>query len=159
MRVTAIEAGEIQSVDIRLPIEVYAMGRDAKGNPTPFSMLQVLVDAANEIAETTKANNGASLPPADVLPVDPAAFELQPVAATSGGEVILAGEGFGPQPGQILLLVGGEEIDAEIIGWSDMGVRFMLPKIAPAGPTEAEVIVVRGDRAAANPLKITILPD
>jgi len=159
VRVTAIEAGEVQSVDIRLPIEVYAMGRDAKGNPTPFTVLHVLVDAAEEIAETTKANNGASLAPADVLPIDPAAFELEPIAAKSGGEVLLAGEGFGPQPGRILLVVGGEEIDAEILGWYDLGVRFTMPKLMPARLAEAEVIVVRGDGAAANPLKITVLPD
>ena len=159
VRVTAIEAGEVQSVDIRLPIEVYATGRDAQGNPTPFSVLQVLVDAAEEIAETTKANNGASLSPADVLPIDPAAFELEPIAAKSGGEVILAGEGFGPQPGRVLLVVGGEEIDAEILGWYDLGVRFTMPKLMPARMAEAEVIVVRGDGAAASPLKITVLPN
>ncbi len=158
VRVTGLGAGEVQSVDIRLPVEVYAMGRDAKGNPTPFSVLHVLVDAGEEIAETTKANNGASLSPADVLPVDPASFELDPAAAKSGGEVVLAGEGFGPQPGQVLLIVGGKEIDAEILGWYDLGVRFTLPKLALTGPTEAEVVVVRGDRAAANPLKITLAP-
>ncbi len=159
VRVTAIEAGEVQSVDIRLPIEVYATGRDAQGNPTPFSVLQVLVDAAEEIAETTKANNGASLPPADILPIDPAAFELEPIVAKSGGEVLLAGEGFGPQPGRVLLIVGREEIDAEILGWYDLGVRFTMPKLMPARMAEAEVIVVRGDGAAANPLKITVLPN
>ena len=31
VRVTAIEAGDTQSVDIRLPVEVYTMGRDAQG--------------------------------------------------------------------------------------------------------------------------------
>ena len=34
-----------------------------------------------------------------------------------------------------------------------------MPKLEIAAPTEAEVIVVRGDGAAANPLKITLLPE
>ena len=158
VRVTAIEPGEVQSVDIRLPIEVYEIERDEQGNPAPFSVLHVLVDAGNEIIETTEANNGASLAPADILPIDPAAFELDPDAAKSGSEVVLAGEGFGPQPGQVILIIDNKEIDAEILGWYDMGVRFVLPQIRAAGPIEAEVVVVRGDRAAANPLNIRILP-
>ena len=130
VRVTAIEAGDIQSVDIRLPVEVYTMGRDAQGNPAPFAMLHVLVDANREVPETTKANNGARLAPAEILPVDPAAFEVDPVAARPGGEVLLAGEGFGPQPGRVLVVVGGQEMDAEILGWYDLGVRLALPRLA-----------------------------
>lgn len=158
VRVASIEPGEVQSVDIRLPIEVYEVEQDAKGNPAPFSVLHVLVDAGDEIVEKTEANNGASLAPADILPIDPAAFELDPVKAKSGGEVVLAGEGFGPQPGQVILVIDGKEIDAQILGWYDMGVRFALPQIVATGPIEAEVIVVRGDRTAANPLEFTILP-
>ena len=41
----SIEAGDTQSVDIRLPIEVSAMWRDAEGKPAPFQVLHVLVDA------------------------------------------------------------------------------------------------------------------
>ena len=148
----------MQSVDIRLPFSVYDIERDEKGDAAPFSVLHVLVDAGDEIAETAEANNGASLAPADILPIDPASFELDPASAKSGGEVVLAGEGFGPQPGQVILVIGGREIEAEIVGWYDMGVRFILPQIAATGPVEAEAIVVRGDRAAANPLKFTIRP-
>ncbi len=158
VRVTAIEAGDIQSVDIRLPVEVYTMGRDAQGNPAPFSVLHVLVDANREVPETNLANNGARLAVGDILPVDPAAFEIDPVAARPGGEILLAGEGFGPQPGRALVVVGGQEMDAEILGWYDLGVRLALPRVAVAGPTEADVVIVRGDGAAANPLKVTISP-
>jgi hypothetical protein len=156
VRVTAIEPGDIQSVDIRLPPGVYAMGRDAQGNPAPFHMLQVLVDANQEIAETAKDNNGAMLAPAEVLPVDPAAFELKPKAAKSGEEILLAGEGFGPEPGRILVQINGQEMDGEILGWYDLGVQWTLPKLALAAPVEADVIVIRGDGAASNPVKITV---
>ena len=87
-------------------------------------MLHVLVDANREVAETTDANNGARLTPADVLPVDPASFELQPKAAKPGEEMLLAGEGFGPQPGRVLVQVDGREMDGEILGWYDLGVRW-----------------------------------
>ena len=33
-----------------------------------------------------------------------------------------------------------------------------LPKLALAAPVEADVIVIRGDGAAANPVKITLTP-
>ena len=158
VRVTAIEAGDTQSVDIRLPMEVYTMGRDAQGRPVPFSTLHVLVDANREVPEMTRINNGARLIPAEILPVDPAAFEVEPAAAKPGQELVLAGEGFGPEPGQVLVHVGQQELQGEILGWYDLGVRWTLPKAAILAPTEAEVIVIRGDGAAANPLKIAISP-
>ena len=95
---------------------------------------------------------------ADVLPVDPAAFELKPRQAFAGAEVTLAGEGFGPAPGQVLLNLVGLELEGEILGWYDLGVRLRLPDLPLAGPTEAELIVIRSDGTAANPLNITITP-
>ncbi len=158
VRVRAIEADDLQSVDIRLPMEVYSMGRDAQGNPAPFNTLHVLVDAHREIEDVSRANNGARLARAEVLPVDPAAFELNIKQAPAGSEVIIAGEGFGPVPGQVLVHLAGLELDAEILGWFDLGVRINLPKIPLAAPTEAELVVVRGDGAAANPLRMIVQP-
>jgi len=158
VRVMAIEAGDIQSVDIRLPIEAMTMGRDAQGKPAPFSTLHVLVDANQAVPEANRTNNGAKLAPAEILPIDPAAFELDPNTAKPGQAVVLAGEGLGPEPGQLLLNIKGKEVEAEILGWYDLGVRCLIPNMALDGPTEAEAIVIRGDGAATNPLKITITP-
>ncbi|MBN2474733.1 MAG: hypothetical protein JXB62_09000 [Pirellulales bacterium] len=158
VRVTSIEAGAVQSVDVRLPIDVYAMNRDAQGNPAPFATLHVLVDSHQEVAEAQEANNGARIAREEILPVDPAAFEVEPAQAAAGAEVILAGEGFGPQPGQVLVHLAGLELEGEILGWYDLGVRLVLPNLPLAAPTEAELIVIRGDGAAANPLKITVTP-
>ncbi len=158
VRVKSMDAGDIQSVDIRLPIEVAAMWRDADGNPAPFQVLHALVDANREIEETTFTNNGAKFAREEVLPVDPAAFEVDPSSLTAGGEMILAGEGLGPQPGQVLVNVAGREMPAEVLGWYDLGVRINVPQIELSEPTPAEVIVVRGDGAATNPIKITLLP-
>jgi hypothetical protein len=159
VRVTSIEAGDTQSVDIRLPIDVYTMNRDAEGQPAPFEFLHFFVDANREVNDVNLANNGAVVPRDEMLPVDPAAFEADPVQSRSGGEMIVAGEGFGPQPGQVLLNIENQEIQAEIAGWYDLGVKIVMPKLEIIAPTEAEVVVIRGDGAAANPLKVTLLPD
>jgi len=158
VRVTSIQPGETQSVDIRLPFEATQMAKDAEGKPVPFKYLQVLVDANREINDVSRANNGARLTPADVLPVDPAAFELDPSTVAAGGEVVLAGEGFGPEPGKVLVHLGGIEMEAEILGWYDLGVRLKMPELPLADATKAELVVLRGDGAAANPLEITVNP-
>jgi hypothetical protein len=158
VRVKAIEAGDTQSVDIRLPIEAATLWRDAEGKAAPFQVLHVMVDADREIVDAVPTNNGAAIQRDEVLPIDPAAFEVDPSSPAAGGEMILAGEGLGPQPGQVLVNVGGRELQAEVLGWYDLGVRFNVPQVELSESTPAEVIVVRGDGAASNPIKITLLP-
>lgn len=158
VRVTSIEAGEVQAVDIRLPIEVYSMDVDENGRPAPFTTLHALVDAARDVPEVYEANNGAKLGREEILPVDPAAFAVEPGTAAAGEEVVLAGEGLGPAPGQVLLVLGEIEMEAEILGWMDHGLRIALPEVPVAGATEAQLIAVRGDGIAANPVAITVTP-
>jgi hypothetical protein len=158
VRITSLAAEQMQAVDIRLPSTVYGMTQDAEGNPLPFAILHVLVDAHREAADTDLTNNGANIRREEILPVDPAAFTIDPATAAAGEPVTVAGEGFGPQPGQVLIHLGGLELEGEILGWYELGVRFNLPKVPLAGANEAEVIVVRSDGAAANPLKLTVAP-
>lgn len=158
VRVMSIEAGDTQSVDIRLPFEANQLGRDAAGQAVPFSTLHVLIDANREVPDANRSNNGASLARAEVLPVDPAAFEVDPTTVQGGGDVVLAGEGFGPEPGMVIVQIGAQEIEGEILGWYDLGVRVRLPNLLMAGPAKADLIVIRGDGAAANPLQITVSP-
>ncbi len=158
VEVTAVEAGDTQSVDIRLPYEVMAMGRDEAGQPAPFSTLHVLVNAHRTVAEIDMENNGATLEADDVMLVDPALFAADPDSTVPGGEVVLAGEGFGPVPGQVLVYVGGRELEGEIAGWYDLGVQFQLPNVVLAAPTQADVVVVRSDGAVSNPLPVTLGP-
>ncbi len=157
VRVTAIEAGDTQSVDIRLPFDVAQAPADAQGK-APFQYLHAIVDAAREIRDVDQANNGAAVPAADVLPVDPAAFEADPATLTAGGELIVAGEGLGPEPGRVLVHLGTLELEAEVLGWYDLGVRVKMPDLPLAEATKADVVVVRGDGAAANPLTVTLHP-
>jgi hypothetical protein len=150
VRVTAIDAGETQAVDIRLPLAVTRMV------PAANVTFQVLVDADREIADVNRDNNGAAVRQADILPVDPAVFEINIASAPAGGEVTLAGEGLGPEPGEVLINLGGVEMEAQVLGWYDLGVRIALPQLPLVSPTDAEIIVVRGDGAAANPVPLTI---
>lgn len=159
VRVNSLEAGQTQSVDIRLPYEVLEMGRDEKNQPVPFTTLHVLVDANREIDETSEINNGTRLAADLVLPVDPSAFEAKPKEVDVGGELLLAGEGLGPEPGRVLVHLGGIEMEAEILGWYDLGVRLTVPRLPLAEPVEAELIVIRRDGIAANPLTIIIKPE
>ena len=105
VRVTGMKPGETQSVDIRLPFEASLMGRSPEGQPTPFSYLHVLVDSHQEIPEISEANNGVVIARSDVLPVDPAIFAADASEAPAGTVINVAGEGFGPEPGQVLVHV------------------------------------------------------
>jgi hypothetical protein len=157
VRVTAVEAGDTQSVDIRLPFDA-TQKAGPQANAAPFKYLHVLLDANQQINDQERANNGVRLTPGEILPVDPAAFETDPKSVPAGGEVILAGEGFGPEPGKVLVHLGGVELEGEILGWYDLGVRMKMPELPLAGATPAELIVIRGDGAAANPLAMTVNP-
>lgn len=158
VRVESMLAGETQSVDIRLPWEVYDMGADAQGNPAPFGTLHVIVDGHRELEETSEANNGIMLDRSEILPVDPAAFSTDVDTVVAGGEVSIAGEGFGPEPGQVLVYIQGLELEAEIQGWYDLGVRVKVPSLPLSDAGEAELVVVRGDSVASNPLPLTLAP-
>jgi len=156
VRVTAIEAGDTQSVDIRLPFEA-AQAAGADGKP-PFNFIQAIADANREIPDANQANNGARVAAGDVLPVDPAAFEVDPKVVAAGGELVLAGEGLGPEPGKVIVHLGNIEMEAEVLGWYDLGVRVKMPDLPLADATPAELVVIRGDGAATNPVTVTVNP-
>jgi hypothetical protein len=156
VRVTAIEAGDTQSVDLRLPFEA-TQAAAADGKP-PFRFLHALIDANREIRDVNQANNGARVAVGEVLPVDPAAFEVDPKAVAAGGELIVAGEGLGPEPGKVIVHLGNIEMEAEVLGWYDLGVRLKMPDLPLADATKADLVVIRGDGAAANPVAVTVNP-
>jgi hypothetical protein len=158
VRVEAIAAGETQALDLRLPWEVYELVRDAEGRTLPFTKLHVIADSHGEIEETSESNNGIILAREDILPVDPAAFSTDVDAVAVGDMVSIAGEGFGPEPGQVLVYVKGLELEAEIQGWYDLGVRIKVPDLPLTQEAEAELVIVRGDAAAANPVRLTLAP-
>ena len=153
-----IEAGAIRTVDIRLPFEASTLARDSKDRAVPFRFLHVLVDSHQDVDESFEENNGIVLARGDVLPVDPASFSTNVTSAAPGSMVNVAGEGFGPEPGEVIVHINGLELQAEIYGWYDLGVHIKLPALPVATETQAEIVVVRGDGAVSNPVQVLIVP-
>ncbi len=158
VRVAGMRAGEIQSVDIRLPFAANKLGRDSSGQAIPFTYLNVLVDSHNELPEAFENNNGATLIRGDILPVDPAAFAAEPGSSQPNGIIHVAGEGLGPEPGKAMVVIGDQEFQAEILGWFDLGIQVRLPDFDIDQATAADLVIIRGDGAAANPLTMEIVP-
>ncbi|HEV2970175.1 MAG TPA: hypothetical protein VGY55_09310 [Pirellulales bacterium] len=156
-RVPGIDAGQTLAIDIRLPADANATIKDDDGHTVAkFPKLGVMVDTRNEIEEQTKENNGMALERDKILMVDPAIFAADAKQATMGQTVNLAGEGLGPEAGQVLVRVGSLELQAEIEGWYDLGVQIKLPSLPLAGEAKAELVVVRGDGAMANPIALKL---
>jgi hypothetical protein len=156
--VPEMDADTIVPIDIRLPFDANRMNVLASGQRTPFTHLHILVDSHRDVMELDESNNGAIVARQDILPVDPAAFSTDVTAAAPESLVSLAGEGFGPEPGQLLVVVDGQHVQAEIFGWYDLGVQFKLPAINVSGPTPIDLLVVRGDGAASNPVTMSLAP-
>lgn len=156
-RVEGIDAGQTIAVDIRLPVEANTTAKDADGHSVAqFPKLGVMVDTRNEVEEQNKENNGMALDRDSILMVDPVVFAADSKQVTLGQEIDLAGEGLGPEAGQVLVKVGNLELQAEIEGWYDLGVRIKMPSLPLAGDTKAELVVIRGDGAAANPMALAV---
>ena len=156
--VPSMDIGETKVLDIRLPLAANRLGVTPEGYRVPFTYLHALVDSHQQIPETFEDNNGAVLLRTDILPVDPAAFSTDLTAAAPESLLTIAGEGFGPEPGQVIVSVYGQQVQAEIHGWYDLGIRFEVPNFELTQPVEVEVLVVRGDSAVSNPLTVRLAP-
>lgn len=159
VRVSTIDAGTIKAVDLRLPAAVASLSRDDQGRAAPFSQLHIVVDSHREVAtDALPMNNGAIVPRREVLPVDPAIFSADQSEAAAGSLIVLAGEGFGPEPGQVVVSVGDLQLSAQIEGWYDLGIRIRLPELQLAAAQDVKLLVIRGDTAASNPISFKLLP-
>ncbi|MEK6257453.1 MAG: hypothetical protein AABP62_02440 [Planctomycetota bacterium] len=156
--IPSMDIGETQVLDIRLPLAANRLGTTPEGHRVPFTYLHTLVDSHQQIPEAFEDNNGFVLLRKDILPVDPAAFSTDLTASTPEGLLTVAGEGFGPEPGQVIVSVYGQQVQAEIHGWYDLGIRFTVPNFELTQPVDAEVLVVRGDSAVSNPLTVRLAP-
>lgn len=148
VRVPSIEPNQILPIDIRLPLNM------PSGDPLDFDMVHVLVDSHRELNEGDETNNGAVLARGDIEPVDPAVFSADADVVLAGAVVNLAGEGLGPEPGEVILQIGDQQSQVEVVGWYDLGVQVRIPQVALNNLTGAELMIVRGDGAASNPLPV-----
>lgn len=153
-----LDPNSVMPIDIRLPLVANRLGRQADGTIVPFSHLHVMVDSHRDLAENNEANNGTIIDRTAIYPVDPAGFSTDVTAAAAGAMVSLAGEGFGPEPGQLLVTVNGQTQQAEIHGWYDLGINFKMPDFNLSQAADAQLIVVRGDSAVSNPVELDVAP-
>jgi hypothetical protein len=151
-RVPSLAARQMLAIDIRLPLTANGVA----GDPFSFSNLHVLVDAHRELNDIDLANNGAVIDRGAVLPIDPAVFNADNDVLEPGSVINIAGEGLGPEPGQVMLHIDGQTLQPEILGWYDLGVQVRVPQVFAAGLTPADLVIVRGDGAAANPLSVQV---
>ena len=159
VRVPEIAANDTIAVDIRLPLEANRLATNDESDHVPFRYLHVVVDSRNELKEANEDNNGALLSRAEIYQVDPAAFSTNVTVAAPGSVISLAGEGFGPEPGEVIVSIGDRQERAEIRGWYDLGVQITVPNVDVASLEKAEVLVIRGDGAASNPVPLDVAPE
>ncbi len=67
--IDSMEAGEVKSFDVRLPVEALTLSVDPMGNVAPFSQLGVVVDADNQIPESNEENNQLILDRQQIQPI------------------------------------------------------------------------------------------
>lgn len=147
------------AVDIRLPADANRLAVDEDQDRIPFKYLHVVVDSQNSTKESDEENNGAIVKRGDVFPVDPAAFSTDVTAAAPGSTISIAGEGLGPEPGEVIVTIGEDQYSATVRGWYDLGVQIIVPELELRQLAEAQVLVIRGDGAASNPVALDIAPE
>ncbi|WP_075092062.1 hypothetical protein [Planctomyces sp. SH-PL14] len=159
VHVPEVPANDTIAVDIRLPEEANQLVTNDQQDRVPFEFLHAVVDSRNALKEASEENNGTILARGEIYQVDPAAFSTNVTAAAPGSVISLAGEGFGPEPGEVMVVVDGKEHPAEIRGWYDLGIQLTVPDVDVNSALNAEVLVVRGDGAASNPVPLEIAPE
>jgi hypothetical protein len=85
VRVTGMEAGQTQAIDLRLPYGANVLDRDPQGRKVPFRYLHIIADSRRELADVDPANNGGVVDRLEILSVDPAIFSaaIRPCACSA----------------------------------------------------------------------------
>lgn len=160
MPVEKLGAGEIAPVELRLPVEAMAMTYPGRKEPAPFSMLHVLVAGPKNALGSSSITKVTSLPLGDVRLADLMVAAPATATVAAGSPLELQGEGFGPQAGQVVLTIAGLKLNAEVLAWSELGIAVRMPQLALTSPTPVQVVVLRADGQAAQPLSLTaVLPE
>jgi hypothetical protein len=157
--VPEIAGDDTIAIDIRLPSDANYLVTEDNDVRVPFKYLHVVVDSRNALKEHNEANNGSIVKRGEIFPVDPAAFSTDVTAAAPGSTISIAGEGLGPEPGEVIVTVGEDQHPATVRGWYDLGIQIIVPDLDLREAADAQVLVVRGDGAASNPVPLTIAPE
>lgn len=153
-------AGEVATVELRLPAESMKMTYPGAQEKQPFSTLFVLIGGPKNLL------GSSSISELKVLTLDKVRMADIVVAApvdktVAIGELLqLTGEGFGPKTGSVKLKVAGVAWNLEVVDWNELGVQVRMPELALTEPTKVQLQVLRSDGQPANMLTLTaVLPD
>jgi hypothetical protein len=69
VRVDGLEAGQMLTVDVRLPAKAYNLGLNADGQAVPFAYLTALADMNQELPEADRSNDFMTLGRGEIVMV------------------------------------------------------------------------------------------
>ena len=156
-RVVVMAPGAIVHLDIRLPVACLAMKFPGEDRPAPFSHLFVMV-AKKDLLGNVSLDKLALVPRIGLPMVDLAIARPAGNVAPVGAKVQLSGEGFGLQPGRIILELPGLKLNARVLDWNALGVTLQLPELALAAPAAARLVVIRSDGQTAPAIPVKLVP-
>lgn len=87
--------------------------------------------------------------PATPVASDPVILAIEP-AANAEGQLVIRGQNFGAQPGQIALSLGGVQLGLEVVEWTANTIRVKMPAVQVAQGTTSTFSVARADGAMSQ---------
>jgi hypothetical protein len=139
----ALAAGAMQAVDVRLPAQA------AQQTPA-FRFLTAAVALSDGAVDANPADNGATFDRSAVRDVD---LRLDTVRMESG-RLVLVGEGFGRDAGELTLMLGTTPHAVLAGTWNATEVGFNLPAFDPQGADHGELQLTKLDGRVGPPLEI-----
>jgi hypothetical protein len=143
---------------MRLPVESLSLGTNGQGGQAPFLWLFAMIDSQQQHDEANEANNVLKIERTRIRLVDLKVLQLEPAAPVSGGTLILVGEGFGRDTGQVQFDIGGLKLLATVEKWMEVGARVRVPEFVESNSIQAKVTVIRSDDQTTDPRTVRISP-
>ena len=101
-------------------------------------------------------------PGAPVLPGLPDGGEQAPgqlPQVMPGQQVSIEGTRFGSQPGRVAIHVGGMQLVAQVVSWSNGKVEAIIPDLPLSAAADAQVAVLNAQGQLADQLNVMMVPD
>ncbi|MBX7074434.1 MAG: hypothetical protein K1X71_14910 [Pirellulales bacterium] len=142
----AMASGETKSLELRFDAPLGAAQ----------THLVLAVDALSEITESDEADNVTTITrPVEPI-VTPAAGTLPAISRVRAGEegsMIVEGERFGDQAGQLVLELGSVRLALETTSWNARSIGVKLPRLQAPG-VMTRLVVYGADGAASAPFDL-----
>jgi hypothetical protein len=142
----AMASGESKSLELRFDAPLGAAQ----------THLVLAIDALSEITESDEADNVTTITrPVEpiVAPVASTLPAISGVRAGDEGSMIVEGERFGDQTGQLVLELGNVRLALETTSWDARSIGVKLPRLQAPGVT-TRLVVYHADGAASAPFDL-----